>query len=452
MDGVDAPGGSCPKPGDTLTHLWRLTTYKNKAGDVSSVLAWDDLTNMRLEAGKVVEARNKDIEYVGQMRVYDKIPRTQAMRNGWRIIKTRLIFINKGDDDRFVGKEFNNDIMEGLFAGTPPLEAFRYLIHEAATVRVAEEPMGSKVLMINDVSRAFSEAPATRDICVELPPEDVTDAERRHEMVGRLRSILYGTRDAATHWQEEVAKEMIKARFKRGKYIPCLYFQEGRNLRTFLHGDDIATVGTKEEVKWLKDVLEKRLEINTNCVSPAAARLGGSRSSAASGPSRKTTNGAAMQEGSESRLLNWVVRCTLEGWEVEPDQRHADLILQDLMLSRANGLRSPGANYLAADRLDLMYAVKVLCLGMARPTKLHWHKLKRLGRCLVEHGRITMRYNLQGHEPDITGHSESDWAGCRVTGKSTSGGALMIGGQFIKGWARTQTMSHSARLRQSCWH
>ena len=41
------------------------------------------------------------------------------------------------------------------------------------------------------------------------------------------------------------------------------------------------------------------------------------------------------------------------------------------------------ANYLAADRPDLMYAVKELCRGMAKPTELHWNKLKRLGRYLV---------------------------------------------------------------------
>ena len=39
--------------------LGRLTEYKNKQGDVSSVLAWDDLTGMKLEAGNVVEARAK---------------------------------------------------------------------------------------------------------------------------------------------------------------------------------------------------------------------------------------------------------------------------------------------------------------------------------------------------------------------------------------------------------
>ena len=114
------------------------------------------------------------MQYIRDKRVYDKIPRHQALRKGWKIIKTRWIDINEGDDanpvyrSRLVGKEFNNSQMDGLFAGTPPLEAFRFLIHEAATVREGET-MGSKVLMINDVAGAFFEAPAIRDICVEFP-------------------------------------------------------------------------------------------------------------------------------------------------------------------------------------------------------------------------------------------------------------------------------------------
>ena len=91
---------------------------------------------MKLDAGKVIEARTKEIHYVHDMRVYDKIPRAQAARKGWKIIKTRWIDINKGDDDnpnyrsRLVGKEFNNEAMDGIFAGTPPLEALRCQIHE----------------------------------------------------------------------------------------------------------------------------------------------------------------------------------------------------------------------------------------------------------------------------------------------------------------------------------
>ena len=43
----------------------------------------------------------------------------------------------------------------------------------------------------------------------------------------------------------------------------------------------------------------------------------------------------------EARLLNRVVRCTLEG-DVEPDQRHADLIVQELQPTGDNGVTSPG--------------------------------------------------------------------------------------------------------------
>ena len=75
---------------------------------------------------------------------------------------------------------------------------------------------------------------------------------------------------------------------------------------------------------------------------------------------------------------------------------------------------------------------------MARPTKIHWHKLRRLGRYLVDSGRTVFRYDWQGHESEVAGCTNSDWARCRVTGKSTSGGALMIGTHFIKGWSRTQ--------------
>ena len=133
--------------------------------------AWDDQTGMKLDAGKVREARAKEIQYIHDKVVYNKIPRSTAIRNGWKVVQTRWIDINKGDDDntvyrsRLVGKEFNNEQMDGLFAGTPPLEALRYLVHEAATVR-ADEPVGSKVIMINDVARAFFEAPAVRNICV----------------------------------------------------------------------------------------------------------------------------------------------------------------------------------------------------------------------------------------------------------------------------------------------
>ena len=75
---------------------------------------------------------------------------------------------------------------------------------------------------------------------------------------------------------------------------------------------------------------------------------------------------------------------------------------------------------------------------MAKPTQWYWRKLKHLGRYLIGHGRTVLKYGWQGHEHEVTGYSDSDWAGCQVTRKTFSGGAIMIGGHFIKGWPRTQ--------------
>ena len=75
---------------------------------------------------------------------------------------------------------------------------------------------------------------------------------------------------------------------------------------------------------------------------------------------------------------------------------------------------------------------------MAKPTVESWAKLKRPGRYLHGNGRVTTKYAWQGEESAVTSFSDSDWAGCRVTAKSTSGGVIMIGGHFIKGWSRTQ--------------
>ena len=87
-----------------------------------------------------------------------------------------------------------------------------------------------------------------RNDCIEIPKEDLTEADTRHDKVGHLRMSLYGTRDAAMNWQEEVAKEMVRIGLTRGTYNPCLYFHSQRNLRSLLHGDDFATVGTRDGV------------------------------------------------------------------------------------------------------------------------------------------------------------------------------------------------------------
>ena len=92
--------------------------------------------------------------------------------------------------------------------------------------------------MINDVARAFFEARVKRKVCIEIPAEDLNDGDVGKDLVGLLNMSLYGTRDAAKNWQEEVAVTMKAWGFVQGVYNPCLYYHPTWNIRTLVHGDD----------------------------------------------------------------------------------------------------------------------------------------------------------------------------------------------------------------------
>ena len=72
------------------------------------------------------------------------------------------------------------------------------------------------------------------------------------------------------------------------------------------------------------------------------------------------------------------------------------------------------------------------------PVKGDWEKLIRLGRYLKGAPRCVQCYERQGERAALTGCSDSDWAGCRTTDKSISGGLVQLGPHLLKTWSRTQ--------------
>ena len=64
--------------------------------------------------------------------------------------------------------------------------------------------------------------------------------------------------------------------------------------------------------------------------------------------------------------------------------------------------------------------------------------LRRLARYLVGCPRAVNNFEKQNRSKFVVGWSDSDWAGCTTTRKSTSGGVLFIGNHVIKTWSTTQ--------------
>jgi hypothetical protein len=148
---------------------------------------------------------------------------------------------------------------------------------------------------------------------------------------------------------------------------------------------------------------------------------------------------------------------------IEPDARHAQLLIKELGLEKANGVETPAekksveqqlkdaeakpledarkkqyrscvmrAAYLAQDDPGINEATKNLARRMNCPLESHWTALKRLGRYLLKY---PMTANVMKHQRLPNGirvYVDTDHAGCAVTRRSTTGMVLMLGMHTVK--------------------
>lgn len=120
---------------------------------------------------------------------------------------------------------------------------------------------------------------------------------------------------------------------------------------------------------------------------------------------------------------------------------------EQLSLDEATRYRAVVArgHYLSADRPDIAFAAKEAAREMATPTRQSWELVRRIASYLVGKPKLRWWFGCQEFPGDLVGLSDSDWAGCRGTRKSTSGGAIRYGSHLPKSWSRTQdTISPSS--------
>jgi hypothetical protein len=277
-----------------------------------------------------------------------------------------------------------------------------------------------------------------------LPEEDYEEG-----ICGMLLKAMYGTRDAAQNWEVAYIEFMESAGFVKGVASPCVFYNSQKNIRTVIHGDDFTMLGNEEDLDWFRNKINERFEVKVR------GRLG---------PSEK--------DDKSIRILNRVVEWTSSGISYEADQRHAEIIVKQLGLEKeSRSLSTPGVKqeekkgetegcerelngsqstlyralvargiYLSQDRSDIGYSIKELSRKMSKPDTGDIEKLKHLARYLLGIERAVIHYDYQSMPSEWTVWVDSDWAGCRVTRKSTSGGLVMWGSHVIRTWSTTQSV------------
>ena len=404
-------------------------------GIESAKATYDEYTGEPLNANLVQKAKQEELDYFEAKDVWRVVPRERA--RGRRVIGTRWVNCNKGDADhpeircRLVCQEVKSYNSDEFFAATPPGETLKMIVSMAA------EDVKKEVILV-DISRAYFNARIERQVFVELPEE----LKVGKHFVGELRKCMYGTRDAAQGWEHTYRKALEGMGFRRGKSNPCLFHHASRKVHLTVHGDDFFAEGLPESLDWFENELLRKFE--------------------------GKVKGRLRQPGDEMRILNRIVRRTAEGYEWEADQRHAELIIEGMGLKMdSKPLAAPGrkltsqemdkgdelldpkqascfrglaarANFMASDRPDIAFSVKELCRAMSAPTQRNLEALKRFARYLVGKPRVVLHFIWQADPQSLDVWTDSDWAGCARTRRSTSGGALMRGSHVLRTWSGTQ--------------
>ena len=93
--------------------------------------------------------------------------------------------------------------------------------------------------------------------------------------------------------------------------------------------------------------------------------------------------------------------------------------------------------YLTASRPDIMFSVCMCARFQANPKESHISAVKRILRYLKHTPSIGLWYP-KGASFTLLGYSDSDFAGCRVDRKSTSGGCHLLGHSLVSWSSKKQ--------------
>jgi len=418
------------------------------------VEAFDDVTGEKMSVEGVRKARREEIDFIEAKGIWEQVPISLCWdKLGRGPTSGKWVDVQKdsGPRSRYVGRDFKPK-GEGpraeIFASMPPLEAKKILFSRAASQVGA---IRKKKLLFIDIKKAHMNAICDQWAFIELPEEI-----REEGMCGQLKHWIYGMRPAARAWEEDYVSKLASEGYQQGRSVPTVFYQEKFDMSGAVHGDDFTFLGYDEDLDTLENLMKGWFDLKVR------GRLG-------------------PDEGDDKEIiiLGRHLKWGPTGISITADAKHADSIKKYCKIDDdSKGLGNPGkkddtkdffeeigktetyletepisdkklikeyrgmaatANYLAADRVDLVFAAKELCRDMSAPTGNSFKKLKHLARYLVMVPVVVLFYENQKEPQVLDTFVDSDWAGCTGTRKSTSAGFMVLGKHLIKSWSSTQS-------------
>ncbi|GJR84459.1 retrovirus-related pol polyprotein from transposon TNT 1-94, partial [Tanacetum coccineum] len=312
---------------------------------------------------------------------------------------------------------------EESFASVARMEAIRiflaYVAHKSFT------------MIQMDVKTAFLHGTLKEDVYV-CQPEGFIDADHPSH-VYKLKKALYGLKQAPRAWYDELSKFLLQNHFFKGTIDPTLFIRRFDDdiLVVQVYVDDIIFGSTHPRYTQLfSDLMKSRFEMSMMGEMTFFLGL----------QVNQSPRGIFINQSIyvlEILKKYGMESCDPVGTPMEiKDKLDLD---QNGSLVDATKYRSMiGAlMYLTSSRPDIVHATCLCARYQAKPTEKHLKEVKRIFRYL--RGTVNMGlWYTKDSGFELTGFSDADYAGCKDTFKSTSGGAQFLGEKLVSWSSKKQ--------------
>jgi hypothetical protein len=351
------------------------------------------------------------------------------------VVGTKWVFHNKQYEHGVVTRNKARLVAKGYaqvagldfkvtFAPMARLESIRILLAYAAH--------HSFRLFQMDVKSAFLNRPIKEEVYVEQPPGFEDGMYPDH--VYKLSKALYGLKQAPRAWYECLRDFLIANAFKVGKANPTLFTKtcDGNLFVCQFDVDDIIFGSTNQKsCEEFSRVMMQKFEMSmmgelTYFLGFQVKQL-------------KDGTFISQMKYTQDLLKRFGMKDAKPAKTPMGTDRHIDLnkggksVDQKAYRSMIGSLL-----YLCASRADIMLSVCMCARFQSDPKECHIVAVKRILRYLVSTPCFRIWYP-KGSTFDLIGYSDSDYAGCKVDRKSTSGTCQFLGRSLVSWSSKKQT-------------
>ncbi|KAJ9546528.1 hypothetical protein OSB04_019071 [Centaurea solstitialis] len=332
------------------------------------------------------------------------------------IIGSKWIFRNKLDEEK--GIDYDE-----TFAPVVGLEAIRLFLAFAAH-------MNFKVFQM-DIKNAFLNGKLNEEDYVAQPPGFVDPKFPDH--VYKLNKALYGLKQAPRTWYDTLSTFLLSKGFERGKLDSTLFLKKYPThiLLVQIYVDDIIFGSTNPKLCEKFELLMKT-EYKMSMMGELTYLLGLQI--------KQSKKGIFINQG--KYVLDMLKKfdltsCTpMKTPMAPPLSLDKDSKGKPVDVTHYRGMIG-SLLYLTASRPDIMYSTCLCARYRAEPEESHLTAVKWIFRYPKRTPNLGLWYSKDSGF-DLTAYSDSDFAGCKIDRKSTTGGCHLLGGKLVSWTSKKQ--------------